>query len=52
MAAKKSGAKTAVQRQEAGKPATSVAARDDIDIIALDLPPGALSEAMKAYFAK
>jgi uncharacterized peroxidase-related enzyme len=52
MAAKKSGARTAVQRQEAGNPATSVAARDDIDIIALDLPPGALSEAMKAYFAK
>ena len=56
MAAKKSGAKAATQKKNAGKPAAksaaSAAARDDIDIIALDLPPGELSEAMKAYFAK
>jgi uncharacterized peroxidase-related enzyme len=56
MAARKSDTKTAAQEKSAGKPAArppaSVAARDDIDIIALDLPPGELSEAMKAYFAK
>jgi uncharacterized peroxidase-related enzyme len=56
MAAKKSGAKAAPQTKNARKSAenfaVSVAARDDIDIIALNLPPGELSEAMKAYFAK
>lgn len=55
MAAKNSGAKAAAHKTKAGtpaRPAASVAARDDIDIIALDLPPGELSDAMKAYFAK
>jgi uncharacterized peroxidase-related enzyme len=33
-------------------PAKSIVADDDTQIIALDLPPGALSEAMQAYFAK
>ena len=33
-------------------PATSVTARDDIDITALDLPRGKLSPAMEAYFGK
>lgn len=52
MAAKKSGAKAATKKKDAGKPVVSVAARDDIDIIALDLPPGELSAEMKAYFGK
>jgi uncharacterized peroxidase-related enzyme len=33
-------------------PAKSIVADDDTRIVALDLPPGALSEAMQAYFAK
>jgi len=33
-------------------PATSVTARDDIDITALNLPRGKLSPAMEAYFGK
>ena len=56
-AASKSAAKTKpVMRvrsrppKGAGKPKTSVAARDDIDITALDLPPGKLSPEMIAYF--
>ena len=52
MAARKSGAKAATKKKDAGKPVVSVAARDDIDIIALDLPPGELSAEMKAYFDK
>lgn len=55
MAAKKSGTKAAAKKPKPGGPAgsaTSIAARDDIDIIALDLPPAELSAAMKAYFAK
>ena len=56
MAAKKSGSKAVTKKsgpaKTATKPAVSIAARDDIDIIALDLPPAELSEAMKAYFAK
>lgn len=56
MAAKKSGSKAATKKsgaaKTAAKPAASIAARDDIDIIALNLKPGELSEAMKAYFAK
>jgi uncharacterized peroxidase-related enzyme len=58
MAAAKSGEKPASQKSDAkkssspAKPAISVAAQDDTNIIALDLKPGELSEAMKAYFAK
>ena len=56
MAAKKTGTKSAARKQNiakaTAKPAASIAARDDIDIIALDLPPAELSEVMKAYFAK
>ena len=58
MAAAKSGKKPASQKSDAKKsssppkPAVSIAAQDDTKIIALDLKPGELSEAMKAYFAK
>ena len=58
MAAKKSGPKAATPKDMAKtssappKPVVSVAAEDDTKIIALDLPRGELSDAMKAYFAK
>jgi len=58
MAAAKSGRKAASQKSDikkssdATKLAVSIAAQDDTKIIALDLVPGELSEAMKAYFAK
>ncbi len=58
MAAAKSGGKAISQKGSvkkssgAPKSAISVAAQDDTKIIALDLKPGELSEAMKAYFAK
>jgi uncharacterized peroxidase-related enzyme len=58
MAAAKSGRKAASQKSDikkssdAIKLAVSIAAQDDTKIIALDLVPGELSEAMKAYFAK
>ena len=56
MAAKKSGPKAAARKSSTGKaaakPTVSVAAQDDTKIIALDLNPAELSEAMKAYFAK
>ena len=58
MAAKQSGPKAAAKKDTARKasaptkPILSVAAEDDTRIIALDLPRGELSDAMKAYFAK
>ena len=58
MAAKKSGPKAATPKDMAKtssappNPVVSVAAEDDTKIIALDLPRGELSDAMKAYFAK
>ena len=51
----KSGAKPAKDADKAAKSATKTAApmpADDAPIIALDLPKGALSPAMSAYFAK
>jgi uncharacterized peroxidase-related enzyme len=38
--------------QRAGPAPSDAAARDDIDITALDLPPAPLTPAMEAYFAK
>jgi uncharacterized peroxidase-related enzyme len=58
MAATKSSKKAASPKSDVkkssgpAKPAVSIAAQDDTKIIALDLKPGELSEAMKAYFAK
>lgn len=45
-------AKDKPARKPAPPPADSIVANDDTKIIALDLPPAAMSEAMRAYFAK